>query len=354
MGDATLVDSVTAGGMPTDKATAEPFIKALTVPDEKSKPAVVEEIKNAAPEVIKSEDSQAEEASSKEDEDDLFDEESGEAGEEEEQVDQDPDVMVTVDGEHKIVKLSQLQQNYALSGATEKRLQQATELRNGYYQVGEQLYTNLLEQQKRLNGIDAVLKEVAEPVMDWDKLRITDPQRYLIEKEKSREAQDKRNQLSQEQQRIAQEQQQLIALRHQVEVQAETGKFLEAMPALRDPATAKAFHEATMDIGLKVYGLSPEEIGSVSKSSHMLVLADAVRYRLLLARKAAKSNGASKAGANVVLDGTSVKPLMRPGANKQFSAKMAVARDAKAVRERARQTGDVEDVAKMLIVKRAK
>jgi hypothetical protein len=33
---------------------------------------------------------------------------------------------------------------------------------------------------------------------------------------------------------------------------------------------------------------------------------------------------------------------------------MSDARDAKAVRARAQQTGDVDDVAKMLIVKRAK
>lgn len=357
MGDAALVDAVTVGGMPTDKNAADPIIKAMTKPDEKSKPAVGVEIKDETPKVSEDGDPQSEEAEAEAPDDDLFDEEDGEDGESEaeEEVDQDPDIAVTVDGEQKMVKLSQLTQNYALQGATEKRLQQATELRNGYYQVGEQLYNNLQAQAERLQGIDNVLKEIAEPVMDWDKLRITDPQRYLIEKEKSRDAQDKRAQLSQEQQRVNQEQQRLIALRHQVEVQAETGKFLEAMPALRDPTTAKAFQEATIDIGARVYGLTPEEIGSVSKSSHMLVLADAVRYRLLLARKAAKSNGASRAGGKSTLSGaTSVKPLMRPGANKQFSSRMAEARDAKAVRARAQATGDVDDVAKMLIVKRAK
>jgi hypothetical protein len=357
MGDAALVDAVTVGGMPTDKNAADPIIKAMIKPDEKSKPAVSAETKDETLEVSEGEGPQGEEEHEETPEDDLFDEEDGETGEgDDEEVDTDLDVVVTVDGEQKTVKLSQLQQNYSLGAATEKRLQQATELRNGYYQVGEQLYNNLQAQSERLQGIDNVLKEIAEPTMDWEKLRITDPQRYLIEKEKTREAQDKRNQLSQEQQRVQQEQARLQELRHRVEVQAETGKFLEAMPALRDPTVAKAFQEATFDIGTKVYGLAPEEINAVSKSSHMLVLADAIRYRLLLQRRAQKAGKGDKAngkGEPIVAAG-SVKPLMRPGANKQFSSRMAEARDAKAIRARAQATGDVDDVAKMLIVKRAK
>lgn len=352
MGDVALVDAITEKGLPMDKNAMDPAIAAIMKPDEKetvvSEKVATDEVKNA-----EGAEAAPEEASAESDEDDLFDEEEGEG--EEETSNQDPDVAVTVDGEQKIVKLSQLTQNYALQGATEKRLQQATELRNGYYQVGEQLYSNLQEQQDRLANIDAALKEVAEPQIDWAHLRANDPARYLIEKERTREAQDKRNLLSQEQQRVNHEQQQLMAVRHRIEVQAETGKFLEAMPALRNPAIAKAFSEATMDVGARVYGLSPDEIGSISKSSHMMVLADAVRYRLLLQRRAQRgSTKAAPREGEPQMGNGSVKPLLRPGANKQFSARMSDARDAKAVRARAQQTGDVDDVAKMLIVKRAK
>jgi hypothetical protein len=62
----------------------------------------------------------------------------------------------------------------------------------------------------------------------------------------------------------------------------------------------------------------------------------------------AKNKG--KSASNV----EKLRPVLKPGANKQVSNRMAEARQVKANKARAMETGSPEDVAKLLIVRKAK
>jgi hypothetical protein len=316
-----------------DKSEADPVLDAIIEkkePDPKEKPD--EELPDNAEEekVDKETDSEEDDADSEENATD----------------EDDPLLTVTVDGTDVEVKLSDLKKNYSGNGAIEKRLQQATELRNGYYQVGEQLFTNLQAQTERLKHIDTVLKSVAEPNIDWDRLRQLDPQRYLIERDKAREAQDKRSSLAQEAQRLAHEQQELTALHYQTKVQEETGKFLEKVPEMRDPEVAAKLMQAFNQEALH-YGFSANDVSGIVDHRQLMVLRDAVRYRQLMSKQQSKAP-AIKPPAS----GNGIKQLMRPGANGQLTQRMTNARAAKADYAKARETGSVDDVAKLLIQRR--
>lgn len=275
-------------------------------------------------------------------------------GEEEEdpddQGDEDPEVEVTVDGETTKVKLSELKNNYSGEKAIEKRLQQATELRNGYYQYGSALYKGLQLQAEKLKQLDSVLQAVADPQIDWEKLRIQDPNKYLLERDKQRDAQEKRRAIADEQKRIEEGQAELTTRERQVRAEDEARLLTQKLPILRDPQKGKALMTEMINSGSQHYGFQPQEIAEVIDHRMLLVLNDAVKYRKLVAKKAAKmEKGApGKTSQQRPATGT-VKTLLRPGGNPGFTKKMIAAKQTKAVTEQARRTGDVEDVAKTLI-----
>jgi len=369
MADHAIADAALSTGIPTDKNASDAVTRSVMESrapadgeDKKVRSDVAREKAGSEKGQENDEDTFREEQEGDEGEadegEDQGEGEEEDAGDGEEEADEgldddDPLVTVTVDGEEREVALSKLKAEYSGNAAIEGRLSQATELRNGYYKIGEALYSNLEAQAVRLQSIDAVLKDIAEPSVDWERLRAVDPQRYLIEKDKASEAQNKRMQLSQEGQRIAQEQERLRQLSHQTKVQEETVKFVERVPEIRDPAKASRFMKDLVDVAGAVYKISPQEVASLADHRQLLVLRDAVKYRQLVAANKNRLGKPKPNGSDGPMRAP-IKSIMRPGANKDFSKRMDAAKADKAKINRARETGSIDDVAAMLIVRKKK
>lgn len=102
-----------------------------------------------------------------------------------------------------------------------------------------------------------------------------------------------------------------------------------AIPALKDPAKAKALWETLTTGAVKNYGFTEEEAGGISDHRMVLVLRDALAYRQL------------KAKAPQVREEVTKRPVA-PAARRQ-DPRAQGNRDRVARSERLRQTGSMED-----------
>jgi hypothetical protein len=265
--------------------------------------------------------------------------------ESEDQDDVDPEDIeheVVVDGAPIKAKLRDLKAAYSGNKAIEQRVQQASEYRKHSEVMAGELMKQLNQQAVKLKQLDAILAQAESPNIDWATLRTTDPQRYLIEKDKQQELANKRAYIQQQEQAALQQQQEL-RLRKQAEFAAEQAEILVSkIPELKDPERAKKMGENWNKVG-REYGFSDEEVASIIDHRHLLVLTDAMKYRALVAAKQSRQGKT----ANAVRQAP--KPLLRPG-SQNFNARMNNAKAEKAALARASQTGTIDDVAATLLV----
>lgn len=259
--------------------------------------------------------------------------------------DVDPDEVeheVIVDGQPTKAKLKDLKSAYSGNKAIDQRLQQASEFRKQNEVLTTELMKQLNSQAVKLKQLDEVLAQLETPSVDWDTLRITDPQRYLIEKDKLQETQNKRRLIAQAQAE-AQQQQRELQMRKQAEYAAQEADILmKKIPELKNPEKAKKMSE-NWDKVAKDYGFTSEEVAGIIDHRHLLVLTDAMKYRALVAAKAARQ------GKNGAVPRQQPKPLLRPG-TQSFGARMNNIKAEKAAIAKAAQTGSIDDVAATLLV----
>lgn len=258
----------------------------------------------------------------------------------------DIEIEVTVDGETKTVPIRDLKKHYSGNGAIEKRLQEATESRNVVMQQANQLHGVLGQAAMRLQALDSLLEEAEAPEVDLEEIRIKDPTRYLFEKEKIREIQEKRAQIAQEYQNVTYQQEQLrrnALIQHSI---AETKKLAEVAPEFADPDpenTRKAMQKLVE--GASRWNFTPEEVNAVSDHRALLVLRDAIKWREYEARM-----GKAKGDAKLT-----PKQLIKPSiaANKTRNS-TSEAKKMEILRAQARKSGHPDDIAATLLVRKGR
>jgi hypothetical protein len=249
---------------------------------------------------------------------------------------------VVVDGAPTKAKLRDLKAAYSGNKAIEQRVQQASEYRKHSEVMAGELMKQLNLQATRLKQLDTILAQAETPNIDWATLRTTDPQRYLIEKDKQQELANKRAYVQQQEEATRQQQREL-QLRKQAEFAAEQAEILvQKIPELKNPEKAKVMGENWNKVG-REYGFSDEEISGIIDHRHLLVLTDAMKYRALVAAKQ------SRQGKNGNVPRQQPKPLLRPG-SQNFNSRMNNAKAEKAALAKAAQSGSLDDVAATLLV----
>lgn len=248
---------------------------------------------------------------------------------------------LVIDGEGKKVKIGELKKRYSLDGAIEKRLQETTELRSTLEQQAQQAHGFLEQQKQKLRQMDEFLAQQQPEGIDWEKLRVTDPGRYLLERDKARDLQDKRQKLLVEHEKLARQQQEIQINARNRYIANEEAQLRKKIPDLNDPAKAGEFNSRMMKAAQTYYGYSPEEYNSVLDHRAMLVLRDAAAWQEHVAKQ--KNLRTTKE----VLP----KQLLKPGngTGRQVST---ASRVAAAATKKARETGSPDDVAKTLLVRR--
>jgi flagellar motor switch/type III secretory pathway protein FliN len=271
-------------------------------------------------------------------EEDQTEEEPEEQTEEEDvDIDEIP-IEVTVDGETKEVPLKELKANYSGEKAIEKRLQEATEVRQQVYMQGQTLYQALGAVSQKLQHLDQIIAQTAEPEIDWDTLRATDPARYLLERDKHQIAQQKRQQLYVQSQQAEYERAELARQYAIEQAKEQASNLLKDFPELRDPEKGPKTMKAWVETAAK-YGFDFEEVRQVMDSRQLKVLA---RLAELETKAAAAPKPVPKAP----------RPLSKPGSAPAARPMSELKKMQLSALKRARTSGKVDDVAALLLTPR--
>lgn len=273
-------------------------------------------------------------------------EDGGEYGDEEDSSeDIDPDETeheVIIDGAPTKAKLKDLKAAYSGNKAIDARLQQAGEFRKQSEVLTTELMGQLNVHISKLKRLDEILVEAENTNIDWNTLRTTDPQRYLLEREKQRENQARRELVNREIQENQRKQEMLAQHQRNEYAKQEADQLIKKIPELANPEKARVMGENWSKAG-RSYGFEDEEISNIIDHRMLLVLTDAMKYRALVK---AKSSRQAKAGGGPK---TTPKPLLRPGAQ-NFSQRMNAAKAEKEAMSKAARTGSIDDVAASLLV----
>ena len=276
---------------------------------------------------------------------DLLEPGDDEGGSDDESDEVDPDEVeheVTVDGAPVKAKLKDLKAAYSGNKAIDQRLQQAGEFRKQNEVLSGELIKQLNVQAERLKQLDGILAEADGRGIDWATLRATDPQKYLIEKDKQAEIQQKRQIIQRAQHEAQQQQQELFNRRQQEFAAQEADVLIKKIPDLANKDKAKAIGE-NWNKTARNYGFADEEVAAIVDHRLLLVLNDAMKYRALVTAKQTRQ------GKNGAAPRQQPKPLLRPG-SQASGQRLSAARAEKAAMAKAAASGSVDDVAASLIV----
>lgn len=236
---------------------------------------------------------------------------------------------VKVDGKEVEVTLDELQKGYSRTQDYTRKTQQLAEARKAAEAELQAIRAEREQYAQLLGALSEQVKTAAEPKIDWDRLYQEDPIEYVRQREVMRENREKAAAIQAEQQRLAEIAQKEQMAQFESLKAKESEALLEALPAWKDPAKAKAEKAMLVEFGQKM-GFTPQELGNIF--DHRVVLA--LRKAALYDQMQAKRQGIKP----VVNNGP--RPA-KPGAAGRVSQMSETARAT----QRLAKTGRVDDAA---------
>lgn len=240
----------------------------------------------------------------------------------------DPDIVVTVDGQDRTVKYSDLVRNAQKYMAGDKRLEEAASLRKQLEPEQQALKTERAQLQQALSQYTAqltALMQQSEP--DWNYLLQNDPTEYVRVRHAWDQRQAQLQQAQAAQHLLTQREQYEQAQNAQARALEEQQKLLTALPDWKDPAKAKA-EASAIDGYLRTAGFSDEERNGLTDHRMVVVARKAMLYDQLQAQQAQATNRVARVPPRSERPGTSQQgqqaEAQRQAANKRFQANPSV------------------------------
>ena len=283
------------------------------------------------PEPVEAEDSLEEHEVESELSDDLdeVDEFADEEADEEQSEGEGATYRVLVDGKEMQVPLDELLSGYQRGSSFTQKSQALADERNAFAEqqtaLGQEreTYANVLQQLRQQ------MESAAQPNIDWDTLERQDPVQWLKLKQMERDRQGQIQAVQEEQVRM----QQLLQGQQSEELERrlsqERTMVLEKIPEWSDSDLQADEQRKLLEYG-KTLGFSDEELGQIYDHRALIALRDAWRYNQL-------TNGEK-------LQAAKSKIGSAKGGNKETSQRVR-SRKQKAMRQKLRETGKVDDAA---------
>jgi hypothetical protein len=261
------------------------------------------------------------------------------------EVDEDGKVAfkAVIDGKDQLVPLNELAKSYQLQGHVNNK-SIALETERKEFRQEREAYAN--EIQTRVKGLEKLsafmeTELVAEfNKIDWDNIRRVKPAEWSALRQEFAERAQKIKQAKalafEESERITEEQaREFVETRSKI-LTDELNKVITNNPTWADPAVRKSDQDKMRSFLNTTYGYTDQDFATVIDSRLILLIQDAQRYR------EGKQTVVKKAQKNV-------PKFRKPGANRADSANLAKARDVKAKRAQVKKTGNIRDVANLLV-----
>jgi len=266
--------------------------------------------------------------------DDESDDQDEDEAEEAEDAGQQELYTVKVDGEEREVTLDDLKRSFSGQAYIQKGMQEAAEAKK----EAEGVYQALLNERQQLSSLlyQAQSGQIAQPPIPPSReLFNNDPIGYMEAKLSYDEAlQTYQNQQYQIQQ-VTEQQNQQMQIAQQQYLQGEMQRLAQVIPEFGDAKTASKLKEDLVQFGSKL-GYSEAELSEVMDHRAILVLQKAMKYDQLVEGKSKATQKASNA-----------RPVVKPGTKK--TGRTGAAKQRQNAQARMKKTGSIDDVAKFLL-----
>ena len=192
---------------------------------------------------------------------------------------------VKVDGEEVDVPLDELLKGYSRTADYTRKTQAIAEARK---QAEAELALARQERQQyaqTLNALDAQLKSLQPPEIDWDRLYQDNPVEWVRQRELQRSRQEQAQWVQAQRAALVQKQQAEEQLNAEKTLEVERSKLVEALPDWRNPEKARAEKAKIVEYATGKLGFSVEEISDVYDARAVLALRKAMLYDELMSKR---------------------------------------------------------------------
>ena len=192
---------------------------------------------------------------------------------------------VKVDGEEVEVPLDELLKGYSRTAdytrktqaIAEARKQAETELRQAREE--RQRYAQTLE------ALDASLKQLQPPEIDWDRLYQENPVEWVRQREMARTRQEQAAWVQSQKQALVEKQQLEERAEAEKTLEAERSKLIELLPEWRDAEKARTEKAKIVEYATDKLGFSVEEISDIYDARAVLALRKAMMFDELMSKR---------------------------------------------------------------------
>ncbi len=192
---------------------------------------------------------------------------------------------VKVDGEEVEVPLEELLKGYSRTADYTRKTQAIAEARK---QAEAELALARQERQQyaqTLTALDAQLKSLQPPEIDWDRLYQENPVEWVRQRELQRSRQEQAQWVQAQRTALVQKQQAEEQLNAEKTLEVERSKLVEALPDWRNPEKARAEKAKIVEYATGKLGFSVEEISDVYDARAVLALRKAMLYDELMSKR---------------------------------------------------------------------
>jgi hypothetical protein len=136
-----------------------------------------------------------------------------------------------------------------------------------------------------LEALDATLRQLQPPEIDWDRLYKENPVEWVRQREIARSRQEQSGWVQAQKQALVEKQQQEERIEAEKTLESERSKLLEALPEWRDADKARADKAKIVSYATEKLGFSVEEISDIYDARAVLALRKAMMFDELMSKR---------------------------------------------------------------------
>ena len=192
---------------------------------------------------------------------------------------------VKVDGEEVEVPLDELLKGYSRTADYTRKTQAIAEARKQAEAEAAMAREERQRYAQTLEALDATLRQLQPPEIDWDRLYQENPVEWVRQREVMRSRQEQANWVQAQKQALVEKQQTEERIEAEKALESERGKLLEVLPEWRDSEKARAEKAKIVNYATEKLGFTVEEISDIYDARAVVALRKAMLFDELMSKR---------------------------------------------------------------------
>lgn len=192
---------------------------------------------------------------------------------------------VKVDGEEVEVPLDELLKGYSRTADYTRKTQAIAEARKQAEAEAAAAREERQRYAQTLEVLDAQLRTLQPPEIDWDRLYKENPVEWVRQREIQRTRQEQASWVQAQRAALVQKQEQEEQIEQAQTLEVERAKLFEALPDWRDPDKARAEKAKIVSYATEKLGFSVDEISDIYDARAVVALRKAMMFDELMSKR---------------------------------------------------------------------